>query len=102
MSPSHRESPVAPDGCDLFRLVVEAEPETNLLLRLLEPFVVHDVLPSRVDCAVCDGHLAVEVEFAAAAAVAVRLHQRLSVMVGVRDAALAPAGRTRASGSLAA
>lgn len=102
MSLAHHESAVDPDGRDLFRLVVDAEPEANLLLRLLEPFVIHDVLPSRVDCAVTDGHLAVELEFAADPAVAVRLHQRLAVMVGVRDVALAPAGRARASGSLAA
>ncbi|MFG1377939.1 hypothetical protein [Xanthobacter autotrophicus] len=86
---------VAADGANLHRLVVEAEPETNLLLRLLEPFVIHDVLPSRVACATCGEVLAVEIAFAASADLAQRLHGRLSVIVGVRDAALAPAGGAR-------
>ncbi|MFG1371393.1 hypothetical protein V5F32_04375 [Xanthobacter oligotrophicus] len=94
---SHAQSlpTVAADGADLHRLVVEAEPETNLLLRLLEPFVIHDVLPSRMECATTGDGLAVEIVFAASADLALRLHGRLSVMVGVRDAALSPAGHGR-------
>lgn len=88
---------VVADGADLHRLLVEAEPETNLLLRLLEPFVIHDVLPSRVDCAASGGVLAVEIAFAASSDLAQRLHGRLSVIVGVRDAALAPAGGARSA-----
>ena len=76
------------------RLSVVAEPDTNLLLRLLEPFVIHDVLPSRVDCSACADALAVVIEFSAEEAVAVRLGQRLGVMVGVRTADLAPAAET--------
>ncbi|MFG1333925.1 hypothetical protein V5F41_22065 [Xanthobacter autotrophicus] len=86
---------VAADGLDLHCLTVEAEPETNLLLRLLEPFVIHDVLPAHVACATSGDGLAVEIVFAASADLAQRLRGRLSVMVGVRDAALAPAARVR-------
>lgn len=104
MSCSLPSTPVADDGAGLHRLVVEAEPETNLLLRLLEPFVIHDVLPVRVDCATSDGALAVEIVFAASSDLALRLHARLSVMVGVRDLAIEPLheARERAAGSRAA
>lgn len=78
----------------LHRLCVVAEPDTNLLLRLLVPFVIHDVLPSRVDCSAGADALAVIIEFSAEDAVAVRLGQRLGVMVGVRTADLAPAAET--------
>ncbi|MEP9353027.1 hypothetical protein ABLE93_05440 [Xanthobacter sp. KR7-65] len=97
MSPACPEPPFRREGADLYRLAVEAEPETNLLLRLLEPFVIHDVLPSRIDCAATGDGLSVELEFTAAEALAIRLHQRLSVMVGVRDAALATVGHARAA-----
>lgn len=100
MSFSQSFPTVAADGADLHRLLVAAEPETNLLLRLLEPFVIHDVLPSRVVCATTSDGLQVELEveivFAAAADLAQRLQGRLSVMVGVREAALSPAGCGRA------
>ncbi len=75
----------------LYRLAVVADPHTNLLLRLLEPFVVHDVLPGRVDCRTDDEALTVTIEFAAEDAVAVRLSQRLGVMVGVSRADLTTA-----------
>ncbi|MFG1286153.1 hypothetical protein [Xanthobacter versatilis] len=93
MSHAHSLTTVAADGADFHRLAVEVEPETNLLLRLLEPFVIHDVLPSRVACAATSDGLAVEIVFAASADLAQRLHGRLSVMVGARDAVLSPAGR---------
>ena len=90
---AHRDgsSPVRPQQSS-FRLAVAAEPETNLLLRLLEPFVIHDVLPSRVDCRTDEDTLSVTIAFAAEEAVAVRLGQRLGVMVGVRTADLTTAG----------
>ncbi|QRG08764.1 hypothetical protein EZH22_11050 [Xanthobacter dioxanivorans] len=78
-------------GAGLYRLVVEAEPDPNSLLRLLEPFVIHDVLPHRIDCASTAEACAVELEFTATADLATRLHMRLSTLVCVRDAALAPA-----------
>lgn len=90
---------VAADGVDLHRLVVDVGPETNLLLRLLEPFVIHDVLPSRVACANTGDGLTVEIVFAAPTDLALRLHGRLSVIVGVRDAALSPAGHGRGAHS---
>lgn len=102
MFPAFPEPSVRHDGEALYRLAVEAEPDANLLLRLLEPFVIHDVLPRRVDCAATAGALAVELEFAAAEAVAVRLRQRLAVMVGVREAALAPAAPARGAATHAA
>lgn len=91
---SSREPAAPRDGQSAFharhthRLAVEAEPATNLLLRLLEPFVIHDVLPGRVDCVTDGDALTVAIEFAAEEAVAVRLSQRLGVMVGVRAAVL--------------
>lgn len=96
---SSREPAVQRDGQTSFRphaafhrLAVAAEPNTNLLLRLLEPFVIHDVLPSRLDCTTDGDELTVVIEFAAEDAVAVRLSQRLGVMVGVRAALLTAAG----------
>ncbi|WP_051356963.1 hypothetical protein [Azorhizobium doebereinerae] len=68
-----------------YRLVVEATPDPNVLLRLLEPFVIHDVLPHRVDVAYCGGALCVELEFTAAPDLALRLEGRLRVMVPVSD-----------------
>ncbi|WP_024279424.1 hypothetical protein [Xanthobacter sp. 126] len=92
---AHRDgsSPVRPQQSS-YRLAVAAEPETNLLLRLLEPFVIHDVLPSRVDCRTDADTLSVTIAFAAEEAVAVRLGQRLGVMVGVRTADLTTAEET--------
>ena len=77
------------------RLVVEAEPAPNALLRLLEPFVIHDVLPHRVDCAAAGDALGVEIEFSASQDLATRLLMRLSTMVCVRAAALGPAPALR-------
>jgi len=87
----------APSGAAFFRLVVEAEPNANGLLRLLEPFVIHDVLPSRIDIAHLKdgadaGALAVELEFCAEIELAQRLEARLRAMVSVRDVALAQTG----------
>ncbi|UJX47856.1 hypothetical protein D7006_09910 [Xanthobacter sp. YC-JY1] len=64
------------------------------MLRLLEPFVIHDVLPGRIDCRTDADTLTVTIEFAAEEAVAVRLGQRLGVMVGVRRVDLATAEET--------
>lgn len=102
MSHPSPQSAVLRDQPDTFRLAVEADPDTNLLLRLLEPFVIHDVLPQRVDCAAGADALSVELVFSSEEAVAVRLHQRLSVMFGVRDAALVRACGARPAGTLAA
>lgn len=84
--------PNAPVGAASYRLVVDAEPDANALLRLLEPFVIHDVLPERVDVS----HerrgplagLSVELQFCASADLAARLAARLEAMVSVRDVAL--------------
>lgn len=92
----------APAGAALHRLVVEAEGNPNALLRLLEPFVIHDVLPHRVDCAASAGALSVEVEFSAPPDLAVRLQMRLVTMVCVRDAELARVPSAGAPGRLGA
>ncbi|MDI4664753.1 hypothetical protein K9U40_10505 [Xanthobacter autotrophicus] len=99
MPRSQAPSPVVEDGAGLYRLVVAAEAETNLLLRLLEPFVIHDVLPTAVACRTDGGTLAVEIAFAAHGDVALRLQARLSVLFGVHEAALVPvdAGEARAA-----
>lgn len=83
--------PVA-DRCGLRHcLRVEAAPQTNLLLRLLEPFVIHDVLPERVGATRTADTLQVEIVFAAPAEVAERLRARLSVMIGIAAADLGSA-----------
>jgi hypothetical protein len=69
---------------------VAAEADPNLLLRLLEPFVIHDVLPSAVTCAADARGLSATLDFSAEPAVAERLRMRLAVTVGVRAAELAP------------
>ncbi len=79
----------APTGVAVYRLVVEATPDANVLLRLLEPFVIHDVLPHRIDVAHGPESLAVELEFTATPDLAVRLENRLRVMVPVSDVAMA-------------
>lgn len=87
---SHAMSPEQ-DGASVvrvYRLAAEAAPDSNALLRLLEPFVIHDVLPHRVDCAADGDALSIELEFSANADLATRLLMRLSTMVCVRDAAL--------------
>lgn len=78
----------APSGAASYCLAVEAEPQTNALLRVLEPFVIHDVVPHRVD-AVQAGHggdavLRLDIRFTATEALAERLKARLDTMVTVR------------------
>ncbi|MFT0860685.1 hypothetical protein [Ancylobacter sp. G4_0304] len=84
---------------DLFRhrLVVEADAHPNLMLRLLEPFVLHDVQPTRVridgpsdgriDPAQL-GELRAEIAFVAPVELAERLWARIDVMVPVRSSHL--------------
>lgn len=72
-----------------YRLVVEAAADSNVLLRLLEPFVIHDVLPHRIDVAHANDALQVELEITAAPDIAVRLESRLRAMVPVFDVAMA-------------
>ncbi len=81
----------ASTGVAVYRLVVEAAPDANVLLRLLEPFVIHDVLPHRIDVAHEADALMVELEFTAGPDLAVRLENRLRAMVAVTDVAMAPA-----------
>ncbi|OYX75408.1 MAG: hypothetical protein B7Y95_02320, partial [Rhizobiales bacterium 32-66-11] len=69
-----------------YRLVLEAEPESNVLLRLLEPFVIHNVLPDHLDVARLEDCISVELVFRAPQAIAERLEARMQAMVGVRDA----------------
>ena len=79
------------------RLVVEAYAHPNVLLRLLEPFAIHEVLPTRVRIEgpadgrldpITPGDLHAEIAFAASAEVAERLRARIDVMVPVRTARL--------------
>ncbi|WP_127090571.1 hypothetical protein [Aquabacter cavernae] len=80
----------APPGAALRCLIVEAEPDTNALLRVLEPFVIHNVLPVRMDTECPDGAecLRVAIHFAAPDDLAARLEARLATMVTVRAAHL--------------
>ncbi|MFG1479499.1 hypothetical protein V5F53_12660 [Xanthobacter sp. V4C-4] len=82
----------APAGAALHRLVVEAEPAANVLLRLLEPFVVHDVLPLRMDSEVEAEALRLSLAFHADADLAERLKMRLAVMPVVFRAVLEHVG----------
>ncbi|GGF87436.1 hypothetical protein GCM10007301_54150 [Azorhizobium oxalatiphilum] len=84
-----------------YRLVVEAMPDPNVLLRLLEPFVIHDVLPHRIDVAHCDNSLAVELEITASPDLAARLEGRLRAMVPVSDVAMVCLGEGHPHGSAA-
>lgn len=75
------------------RLVVEADAHPNLMLRLLEPFAIHDVQPTKVrldgpaDGVIDMADLApmrAEIAFTAPVEVAERLWSRIDVMVPVR------------------
>ncbi|MBS7543515.1 hypothetical protein [Ancylobacter oerskovii] len=93
------------------RLVVEADAHPNLMLRLLEPFAVHDVQPTRVrmdgpaDGAVdmADlGLLRAEIAFTAPVEVAERLWSRIDVMVPVRASHLVSTAVSPAASEAAA
>jgi hypothetical protein len=91
----------APAGDATYRLVLEAEPESNVLLRLLEPFVIHNVLPDHLDVARLEDAISVEVLFRAPEAIAQRLAARMQVTVGVRGALcdrVVPLAQRRAAG----
>lgn len=85
------------------RLVVEADAHPNLMLRLLEPFAIHDVQPTRirldgpedgnthiVDC----GDMRAEIAFLASHELAERLWARIDVMVPVRTSHLVSSALT--------
>ncbi|MGU3494611.1 hypothetical protein ACLBXM_11265 [Xanthobacteraceae bacterium A53D] len=85
----------------VYRLVVEAHPDANVLLRLLEPFVIHDVLPHRIDADHGTDVLSVELEFTAAPDLATRLEGRLRAMVPVSDVAMVRLGEAHSHRSAA-
>jgi hypothetical protein len=71
------------DAAVLFhRFTVHTEPHPNALARIIAPFVIHDVLPSRLsataDAAGTDYVLSIE--FSAAIEVAHRLGNRIAAM----------------------
>lgn len=78
----------APAGADVHCLVVEAEPTPNALLRLLEPFVIHDVLPLSMESRTRGDGLRLVLTFHAGPDLAERLKMRLAVMPAVRSASL--------------
>lgn len=78
----------APAGAVLHCLHVEAEPLPNALLRLLEPFVIHDVLPVRLDSRAEGDGLRLAITFEATTELAERLMMRLAVMPVARRARL--------------
>lgn len=85
-------SALTPSGAASYCLVVEAEPDTNALLRVLEPFVIHDVVPARVDAArhgaEDEAVLRLDILFDAEEPLAARLAARLATMVTVRTCRL--------------
>ena len=66
-----------------FTVRLEADP--NALARLLGPFVIHDVLPDRLESVRGPGALVVHIEFTAPPQIARRLADRLAAMVPVHD-----------------
>ncbi|MBS9475903.1 hypothetical protein [Ancylobacter radicis] len=79
------------------RLVVEADAHPNLMLRLLEPFAIHDVQPTRIRLDAPEsgqidpanlGDMRAEIAFVAPVEVAERLWARIDVMVPVRSSHL--------------
>ncbi len=85
---SHPSRP--PRGGALHRIVVDAEPDPNVLLRLLEPFVIHDVLPHAIHVAHEAHALTVELEFTCDVDLAARLKARLAAMISVRAVTCSP------------
>jgi len=79
-----------PAGAEFHCLVVEADPDANVLLRVLEPFVIHDVVPQRIAATSDEDVLHLVLVFSAEADLAERLRARLDVMVPVRRAVLDP------------
>lgn len=79
------------------RLVVEADAHPNLMLRLLEPFAVHNVQPTRIRLDGPEderldpadlGNMRAEIAFNAPVDLAERLWARIDVMVPVRSSHL--------------
>ncbi|MCK0207844.1 hypothetical protein MWN33_07310 [Starkeya koreensis] len=93
-------------GLSRHRLVVEADAHPNLMLRLLEPFAVHDVQPTRirldgppdgkVDPANL-GDMRAEIAFVASHELAERLWARIDVMVPVRTSHLVSSASAEAA-----
>lgn len=87
------------------RLVVEADAHPNLMLRLLEPFSVHNVQPTRVrmeaaEAPLDSGHLGLlraELSFTAPTDLAERLWARIDVMVPVRNSLLVSTASSEAA-----
>lgn len=88
------------------RLVVEADAHPNLMLRLLEPFAIHDVQPTRVRLDGPEdgridpanlGDMRAEIAFVAPVEVAERLWARIDVMVPVRTSHLVSSAATVAA-----
>ncbi|MBS7537895.1 hypothetical protein [Ancylobacter lacus] len=86
-------------SCDYprHRLAVEADAHPNALLRVLEPFAIHDVLPFRIrvdgaaatrPALIAPAALHAEIGFAAPVEVAERLCARLASMPVVREVRL--------------
>lgn len=88
------------------RLVVEADAHPNLMLRLLEPFAVHDVQPTRIRLdGPADGridpanlgNMRAEIAFVASPEIAERLWARIDVMVPVRTSHLVSSASNEAA-----
>ncbi len=80
-----------PAGTRLHRLHVLGAGDANALLRLMEPFVVHDVTPVRIVCEAMAAGLEASFDFHADAELAERLRQRIAALVVVASARLMPA-----------
>lgn len=89
------ELAAAPSGAPLHCLTIQVVGEVNALLRLIEPFVIHDVTPVRVVSDARPDGFEVTVEFRADAELARRLEKRLGAQVTVVSARLRPAAAGR-------
>jgi len=88
------------------RLVVEADAHPNLMLRLLEPFAIHNVQPTRVRLDAPEDErldptalaaMRVEIGFTAPVELAERLWARVDVMVPVRTSHLVSSASVEAA-----
>ncbi len=76
-----------PDAALRHQFTVRLESAPNALARLVEPFVIHDVLPERLESVRGPSELIVHIWFTAETDLARRLADRLRVMIPVFDVA---------------
>lgn len=79
----------APTNAANHHLQLDLAADPNALLRVLEPFVVHDVLPHTLNSVATGEGLRLSITFHASEPLAQRLHGRIAVLPVVSSARLA-------------